>query len=133
MKLEAAVVSLAALAQNSRLAVFRFLVQRGPAGATPGEVIAHLDISPSSLSFHLKALLHAGLVNAEQVSRNITYRANYDAVQALIGFLTENCCGGDASLCDAPASKAASYVAGHHDPQWVQAPVTPARSPKGQK
>ena len=106
MKVESAVTGLAALAQNSRLAIFRFLVERGNAGATPGELIAHFNFMASSLSFHLKALTQSGLVSAEQISRNITYRANYTAMQELIDFLTENCCGGDPSLC-APIQKKA--------------------------
>ena len=111
MEINAAVTSLTALAQKSRLAIFRFMVERGQAGATPGELIQYFDVSPSSLSFHLKALLHAGLINAEQVSRSITYRANYDAMQGLIDFLTENCCGGDAAQC-APARKKATAKVG---------------------
>lgn len=113
MKIEAAVDSLAALAQKSRLAVFRYLVERGSLGATPGELIAHFDMSPSSLSFHLKSLLHAGLIDAEQISRSITYRANYESMQGLINFLTENCCGGDPSLCDPAVKKAAIRSVGY--------------------
>lgn len=107
MEIEAAVNSLAALAQKSRLAVFRYLVERGSRGATPGELIAHFDMSPSSLSFHLKSLLHAGLIDAEQISRSITYRANYRSMQGLVDFLTENCCGGEPALCNPAVRKAA--------------------------
>ena len=108
MEIETAVNNLAALAQKSRLAVFRYLVERGSLGATPGELAAHFDMSPSSLSFHLKSLLHAGLIDAEQISRSITYRANYESMQGLIDFLTENCCGGDPSLCGPATKKAAA-------------------------
>ena len=94
--MEAAVTSLAALAQKSRLAVFRHLVQLGPQGACPGDIAAHLDMSASTLSFHLKALSHAGLIEAEQIGRSIIYRANFDAMQGLVDYLTENCCGGNA-------------------------------------
>lgn len=117
MEIEIAVNSLAALAQKSRLAVFRYLVERGPLGATPGELVAHFDMSPSSLSFHLKALLHAGLIDAEQISRSITYRANYESMQELIDFLTENCCGGNPSLCDPAVKKAAVRSAGYPFPK----------------
>lgn len=86
-------------------------------GATPGELVVHFDMSPSSLSFHLKSLLHAGLINAEQISRSITYRANYESMQGLIDFLTENCCGGDPSLCDPAVKKGAIRSAGYPFPQ----------------
>ncbi len=119
MEIQTAVTSLGALAQKSRLAIFRFMVERGQAGATPGELVQHFDISPSALSFHLKALLHAGLINAEQVSRSITYRTNYDAMQGLIDYLTENCCGGDPSQC-APVRKKAVTMARPGGPRLSQ-------------
>lgn len=102
MEMEAAVVRLASLAQKSRLAVFRYLVQLGPEGACPGDIAASLEMSASTLSFHLKALLHAGLIESEQNGRSINYRADFDAMRQLVDYLTENCCSGDASLC-APA------------------------------
>jgi DNA-binding transcriptional ArsR family regulator len=97
-----AVDALAALAQNSRLAVFRHLVQLAPDGACPGDIAQRLDIPANTLSFHLKALAHAGLVKAEPDGRFIRYRASLDRVRTLVEFLTENCCGGDPALC-APA------------------------------
>jgi ArsR family transcriptional regulator, arsenate/arsenite/antimonite-responsive transcriptional repressor len=97
-----AVAALAALAQASRLAVFRLLVESAPDGALPGEIAARLDIPANTLSFHLKTLLHAGLVSAEQQGRTIRYRANVGQMQALVGYLTDNCCGGDIAQC-APA------------------------------
>lgn len=90
----AAVTALAALAQASRLAVFRHLVELGPDGAHPGDIAAALAIPPNTLSFHLKTLSHAGLVDAEPSGRHIRYRANFARMQALVGFLTDNCCGG---------------------------------------
>jgi ArsR family transcriptional regulator, arsenate/arsenite/antimonite-responsive transcriptional repressor len=90
---------LSALAQASRLAVFRHLVQAGPAGACPGDIAQALDIRPSTLSFHLKALAHGGLVEAEQQGRSILYRADFEAMRGLVDYLTENCCGGDAAAC----------------------------------
>ncbi|QOY62660.1 helix-turn-helix transcriptional regulator [Lysobacter sp. H21R4] len=99
MKTEAAVACLAALAQKSRLAVFRHLVQLGPAGACPGDIAARLDMSASTLSFHLKSLAHARLIQAEQSGRSINYRADFQAMRGLVNYLTENCCGGDASMC----------------------------------
>ena len=94
-----AVTSLAALAQPHRLAVFRRLVERGPEGAFAGDLATHLAIPANTLSFHLKALQQAGLIRPEPQGRHIRYRADFDAMRALVGFLTENCCGGDDSLC----------------------------------
>lgn len=127
MEIEAAVNSLAALAQKSRLAVFRYLVERGSRGATPGELIAHFDMSPSSLSFHLKSLLHAGLIDAEQISRSITYRANYRSMQGLVDFLTENCCGGEPALCNPAVGKAAIRSAVNPLPKSTTAKTAKAR------
>jgi ArsR family transcriptional regulator len=95
----AAVKSLAALAQAQRLRAFRALVVAGPEGLTPGAMAAMLDISPSALSFHLKELAHAGLVNSEAQGRNLIYRADFPQMTALLGYLTEHCCQGAA--CDA--------------------------------
>ncbi|MDH4259860.1 MAG: metalloregulator ArsR/SmtB family transcription factor [Gammaproteobacteria bacterium] len=91
-----AVKSLAALAQDTRLDAFRLLVQAGPEGLAAGELAARLDISPPALSFHLRGLAHAGLVRAQQDGRFIYYSADFDAMQSLLGFLTENCCNGAA-------------------------------------
>ena len=86
--------SLAALAQDSRLEVFRLLVQAGPAGLTAGEIAERLDIPASTLSFHVKALSQAGLVDSRQDGRFIFYSADFAAMKGLIAFLGENCCGG---------------------------------------
>lgn len=92
-----AIAALAALAQESRLAVFRLLVQAGPAGGmNASDIATTLRMPPSSLSFHLKELVHAGLIRATPNGRFITYTAQYDTMQALVGFLTANCCGGAA-------------------------------------
>ena len=107
MEIEAAVLSLAALAQKSRLVVFRYLVRRGPSGATPGEMIIDLEMSASTLSFHLKTLTQAGLIDADQSGRSITYRANFDVMEGLVDYLTENCCAGDRSYCGPPDKKPA--------------------------
>lgn len=100
-----AVTALSALAQHSRLAVFRWLIERGPEGAFPGDMAETLDIPAATLSFHLKNLLHAGMVEAEQEGRYIRYRANFERMQDLLAFLSQNCCGGDPSKC-APAAVA---------------------------
>jgi DNA-binding transcriptional ArsR family regulator len=94
MQTQHALAALAALAQESRLAIFRLLVQAGPDGLAASKIAAHLGIAPSSLSFHLKELSHAQLVTARQEGRFIIYAAHMDSMNALIGFLTENCCGG---------------------------------------
>ncbi len=103
-----AVTALAALAQTSRLAVFRLLVTAAPDGALPSEIAAQLDIPANTLSFHLKALLHAGLVSIEPHGRTIRYRANIEQMQQLLGYLTDNCCGGDMSKCAPACSPARS-------------------------
>lgn len=89
-----AIRSLAALAHESRLAVFRMLVAVGPEGLPAGEIAQKLNVSPSSLSFHLKDLSYAGLVSARQEGRYVFYSADFDAMSELIRFLTENCCAG---------------------------------------
>ena len=95
MEFKAVVSALAALAQESRLAIFRTLVQAGPAGLAAGKISEINSIPPSSLSFHLKELAHAGMVDARHEGRFVIYTANFTAMNALLGFLTENCCGGN--------------------------------------
>lgn len=92
MKSTDAIDSLAALAQESRLAVFRLLVKRGPEGYTPTQLGDKLKVAAPTLSFHLKELQHAGLVDVERDGRFLYYRANFAHMNRLIGFLTENCC-----------------------------------------
>ena len=92
----AAVAALAALAQPARLRVFRALVGAGPDGLTPGELGEALEIPPSTLSFHLKELVHAGLVSAERDGRNLHYRPALARMNALLGYLTDHCCMGQA-------------------------------------
>ena len=94
-----AVASLAALAQDSRLRVYRLLVEAGPTGLAVGEIGASLKVAPATLSFHLKELSHAGLVKARQEGRFIYYSANYDRMNRLLGYLTENCCARDGVSC----------------------------------
>jgi ArsR family transcriptional regulator, arsenate/arsenite/antimonite-responsive transcriptional repressor len=94
METKSVVAALAALAQDSRLAIFRALVQAGPAGLAAGKIGEVTAISPSSLSFHLKELSHADLIESRQDGRFIIYSARFATMDALIGFLTENCCGG---------------------------------------
>lgn len=89
-----AVKKLAALAQESRLRVFRYLVVVGKEGSTPSELSECLQISPATLSFHLKELLHSGLVTQERVGRHLHYRAEFSEMAGLLMFLTERCCQG---------------------------------------
>lgn len=95
MKTSEAVTALAALAQASRLAVFRTLVEAGPAGLAAGRVAELTGIPPSSLSFHFKALSHAGLLRSRQDGRFVVYSVRYETMNALLAYLTENCCGGN--------------------------------------
>jgi ArsR family transcriptional regulator, arsenate/arsenite/antimonite-responsive transcriptional repressor len=89
-----ALSALTALSQVIRLRAFRELVVAGPAGMTPGAIAERLGVAPSSLSFHLKELVHADLVSAEPQGRHLIYRAHFDRMSALLGYLTEHCCGG---------------------------------------
>lgn len=99
MDTNSALSALSALAQPHRLALFRHLVALGPKGDFAGELAGHLGIPANTLSFHLKALQHAALIQPEPQGRNIRYRADFTAMRGLVAYLTENCCGGDASLC----------------------------------
>ncbi|GAA4025433.1 metalloregulator ArsR/SmtB family transcription factor [Actimicrobium antarcticum] len=94
MKTKDALSALSALAHDSRLAVFRLLVQAGPAGVAASKIAEQLAIPPSSLSFHLKELNHAGMVTATQDGRSIIYAAQFSTMNDLLAYLTENCCGG---------------------------------------
>ncbi len=91
-----AVASLSALAQSTRLAIFRLLVEAGPEGVCVGDIGAKLDLAPATLSFHLKELSTAGLIAPRQDGRFVYYAPDFDAMNALVGYLTENCCGGKA-------------------------------------
>jgi len=93
-----AIRSLAALAHTLRLRVFRMLVVAGPAGLTPGVIAEQLDVPGATLSFHLKELMNAQLVTQERDGRSLIYRAAFDQMDTLLGFLTENCCQGEPCL-----------------------------------
>lgn len=103
MNTQNAVTILACLAQEARLEIFRLLVQHSPAGLAAGEIGKQLNIPASTLSFHLKELSHAGLVKAAQSSRFIYYSTDFKAINELVGYLMENCCGGQSGNC-APAT-----------------------------
>jgi ArsR family transcriptional regulator len=88
--------ALAALAQPNRLQIFRSLVVKGPDGLTPAMLVEALGLPAATLSFHLKELMHADLITQERSGRNLIYRAQFDRMQAVLAFLTQNCCEGTA-------------------------------------
>jgi DNA-binding transcriptional ArsR family regulator len=94
METTEAVATLSALAQGSRLTIFRLLVQAGAEGMAAGSIGEKLGLPPATLSFHLAGLTRAGLARSRQEGRYVIYTADFDAMNALVGFLTENCCGG---------------------------------------
>ena len=98
METKAVLGALSALAQESRLGIFRLLVQAGPTGLPAGKIAEALQVPPSSLSFHLKELSYAALISSRQEGRFVIYSANYPAMNELIAYLTENCCGGQPCL-----------------------------------
>lgn len=94
-----AIVALAALAQESRLDIFRLLVQAGPDGMAAGKIGERLGLPSATLAFHLKELKHAGLVTFERDGRSLIYSAVYPTMSSLLGYLTENCCQGEPAAC----------------------------------
>lgn len=119
MEEKAAVASLAALAQGMRLRIFRALVGAGPQGMTPGALAATLGVPGSTLSFHLKELMHAGLVSQEREGRNLIYRPSIARMNELIGYLTDHCCqGADTPGCAirTPSGTAACCEPAPHPP-----------------
>ena len=101
MEPKSAVAALSALAQENRLEVFRLLIQAGAQGLPAGQIAERLSIAAPTLSFHLAQLKHAGLVHQRRDGRSLIYATNYDGMNALMGFLTENCCAGQAA-CGVP-------------------------------
>ena len=105
-----AIAALGALAQETRLELFRLLVTCGPGGLPAGVIAERLGVLPSSLSFHLQQLVHAGLITQRRSSRQLIYSAEYGTMNALLAYLTENCCGRDA-VCT-PVCEPAAGCAG---------------------
>jgi predicted transcriptional regulator len=114
MRATDAVSALAALAHEYRLGIYRLLVEAGPDGLSAGTIAARLKLPPSSLTFHVQSLHRAGLITQQRNSRQLIYAADFDAMNGLVAYLTENCCGGDASACDSACEP-------------VQAPKKPAK------
>jgi DNA-binding transcriptional ArsR family regulator len=116
MESNAAIKRLSALAQESRLAVFRLLVKAGPAGVSAGEIARALEITPNTLSAQLTVLSNAGLVTSRRDGRSIIYAAGYDSMRELLVYLMEDCCQGRPEVC-APLAAVASRAACCDQPQ----------------
>jgi len=116
-----AIAALGALAQETRLELFRLLVARGPEGLAAGVIAEKLGVMPSSLSFHLQQLVHAGLITQRRLSRQLIYSAEYGAMNELMAYLTENCCGRGAALCPPVCNPADTFAKGEDD----EAPARP--------
>jgi ArsR family transcriptional regulator, arsenate/arsenite/antimonite-responsive transcriptional repressor len=114
MKTRAVIGALGALAHEHRLAIYRLLVQRGPAGLPAGTIGEHVGLVPSSLTFHLQNLQRAGLIARRRDSRQLIYSADFAVMNGLVGYLTENCCGNGGADCSSsrvPARKAQAAAA----------------------
>ena len=110
MDAKQAVAALGALAQDTRLELFRLLVERGPNGLPAGAIAQALGVPPSSLTFHLRQLTHAGLISQRRMSRQLFYAIDVAAMNGLMGYLTENCCGGG-KVCTPVCAPAAANTA----------------------
>jgi ArsR family transcriptional regulator len=122
MDQHAAITALGALAQETRLALFRLLVARGPQGTPAGVIAEQLGVAPSSLSFHLQQLLHAGLVTQRRLGRQLIYAAEYGTMTALLAYLTENCCGRGES-CVPACDPADAFARGESDEAVARARI----------
>jgi ArsR family transcriptional regulator len=123
MEQKRAIAALGALAQETRLELFRLLVTCGPEGLPAGVIAERLGVQPSSLSFHLAQLTHAGLITQRRLSRQLIYSAEYSAMTELLAYLTENCCG-KGTNCAPACSPADAFTKGETD-------EAPARSRVG--
>jgi ArsR family transcriptional regulator len=121
VKTQKAIEALGSLAHETRLAVYRMLVQQGPEGIAAGVIAERLGIPPSSLTFHLQQLLHAGLVTQRRASRQVIYAADYARMNGLMAYLTQNCCGQGAAC--APACNPATSTQGESDEAPARARV----------
>ncbi|HEY9254960.1 MAG TPA: metalloregulator ArsR/SmtB family transcription factor [Stenotrophomonas sp.] len=102
METKEAISALTALGHATRLAAFRMLVEAGPEGRMAGEIAEGLEVPGATLSFHLKELVNAGLIESESRGRNVCYRANFESMNGLIAYLTHNCCAGSSQSCLPP-------------------------------
>src|SRR5271154_4429674 len=126
MKKSNAIAALGALAQETRLDIFRLLVQKGPNGLPAGKISERLGLPSPTLSFHLNQLRFAGLVTSRRESRSIIYTANFKAMNGLLAYLTENCCEGRPELC--PPAACVPSKASEASTRPMSAPVTRAKS-----
>ena len=110
MKTKQVLAALSALSQETRLALFRLLIKRGPEGMPAGVIAEQLGVPPSSLSFHLQQLVHAGLITQRRLSRQLIYSADYTAMNGLMAYLSENCCG--VASCAPVCNPAAAFATG---------------------
>ena len=104
METNQAITALTALGHATRLAAYRLLVEAGPTGRMAGEIAEALGVPGATLSFHLKELLHSGLAESENRGRNVCYRANFEAMNGLVAYLTHNCCAGAPNEACAPGT-----------------------------
>ena len=116
-----AIAALGALAQETRLELFRLLVTCGPEGLPAGVIAEKLAVMPSSLSFHLQQLVHAGLITQRRLSRQLIYSAEYGTMNELMAYLPENCCGRGAAICPPVCNPADTFARGEND----EAPAHP--------
>ena len=112
MKVSEIITALGALAHEHRLAIFRLLVERGPEGLPAGAIGERIGLLPSSLTFHLQALQRASLIRQARASRQLIYSADYTAMNELVGYLTDNCCGSSSGGCDATCAPPRTVKAG---------------------
>ena len=110
-----AVDALAALAQSTRLAIYRLLVEAGPEGMAAGRIGEELKLPPATLSFHLAHLTRAGLASSRQEGRFVIYSTDFENMNALVGYLTDNCCGGSRSCAPSPSVKLLSKKGTQHE------------------
>jgi DNA-binding transcriptional ArsR family regulator len=122
MDKRAAITALGALAQDTRLDVYRLLVTQGPAGLPAGAIADQLGVLPASLTFHLKELQHAGLITQRRLGRQLIYAAEYGAMNDLLAYLTENCCG-TGTNCAPSCSPADAFATGESDEAPARARV----------
>ena len=113
MKTKQVLAALSALSQETRLALFRLLIKRGPEWMPAGVIAEQLGVPPSSLSFHLQQLVHAGLITQRRLSRQLIYSADYTAMNGLMAYLSENCCG--TVSCAPVCNPATAFVPGDLD------------------
>jgi ArsR family transcriptional regulator, arsenate/arsenite/antimonite-responsive transcriptional repressor len=119
MKTPHVIEALGALAHEYRLAIYRLLVQRGPQGLPAGAIGAGIGLAPSSLTFHLQALQRAGLILQRREGRQLIYIADFDAMNGLVGYLTENCCAGNDQACATGCKPVATATKVRNKPRRV--------------